>query len=80
MPAACHLSWGPDEPLAFLGMPLPSLGPGPGAQPARRDTYRRLGMSAGSAADPLCDLGQIAFLLWTSVSHLWNGHIELEAL
>lgn len=37
-------------------------------------------MSAGSAADPLCDLGQIAFLLWTSVSPLWNGYIELEAL
>ena len=42
-------------------------------------------MSSGSAADAppapaSCDLGQIAFLFWTSVSHLWNGQIELEAL
>ena len=55
-------------------------GHGPGAHSARRDTYRSLGMSSGSAADPLCDLSQIASLLWTSVSHLWNGQIELEAL
>lgn len=40
----------------------------------------RLGMSSGSAADPLYNLGQIASLLWTSVSRLWNGQIELEAL
>lgn len=53
---------------------------GPGARSARRDICRRLGMSSGSAADLLCDLGHDASLLWTSFSHLWNGQIELEAL
>lgn len=37
-------------------------------------------MSSGSATDLFCDLGQIASLLWTSVSPLWKGKIELEAL
>lgn len=53
-------------------------GHGPGAHSARRDICRRFGMSSGSAADPLCDLGQIASLLWTCGTR--NGQIELEAL
>lgn len=79
---ACRLpsARDPDKPLAFQGTPLPSLGAWAWCPVCKEGTYRSLGMSSGSAADSLCDLGQIASLLWTSVSHLWNGQIELEAL
>lgn len=52
MPAACRLPWVPDEPLTFLGMPLPGLGGQTLEDSARRDIGRSLGMSSGSAADP----------------------------
>lgn len=85
VPAACRLPWGPDEPLAFLGMLLPGLGTWAWSSVCQeghlQEPWDEFWLCCRCCPTPAsCDLGQIAFLLWTSVSHLWNGQIELEAL
>lgn len=67
-PAFCFGA--PMSPKPSWGCLCQVWGHGPGTQSVRRDMYSSLGISSGSATDPLCNLDQIASLLGTSVSHL----------